>query len=338
MGRVTISSNNLFPGPKGEKGDKGDAGGPPGPQGPEGPQGPQGPTGPQGLQGTQGNPGAQGAQGPTGSTGLKGDKGDKGDTGATGATGAKGDTGDTGAQGPSGVVTVNAPLTNAGTSSAANLSISAGTTSAAGALQLTDSVASTSTTTAATPAAVKSTYDFANSQVLPFITGSYYSSRIPSIGFGTATVNTTYYTPFFVPVTTTFDRIAIRTAPSFSGTSSTRLGIYNSTAGLPSTVVLDAGTVGNTSLNQTAQITISQQLTPGVYWLAANSQTAATTNNFITNVQSANQMYTGQFFTTPLIASATYYIQSSVTGAFATATSLSAQNSTQAHIVWLRAA
>jgi hypothetical protein len=236
------------------------------------------------------------------------------------------------------VVTVNAPLTNAGTSSAANLSISAGTTSAAGALQLTDSVASTSTTTAATPAAVKSTYDFANSQVLPFITGSYYSSRIPSIGFGTATVNTTYYTPFFVPVTTTFDRIAIRTAPSFSGTSSTRLGIYNSTAGLPSTVVLDAGTVGNTSLNQTAQITISQQLTPGVYWLAANSQTAATTNNFITNVQSANQMYTGQFFTTPLIASATYYIQSSVTGAFATATSLSAQNSTQAHIVWLRAA
>jgi hypothetical protein len=90
MGRVTISSNNLFPGPKGEKGDKGDAGGPPGPAGPEGPQGPQGIQGPQGPQGTQGNPGAQGAEGPIGSTGLKGDKGDKGDTGATGSTGATG--------------------------------------------------------------------------------------------------------------------------------------------------------------------------------------------------------------------------------------------------------
>jgi hypothetical protein len=120
MGRVTISSNNLFPGPKGEKGEKGDAGGPAGPQGPAGPTGPQGPQGPQGLQGIQGPPGAQGAEGPTGSTGLKGDKGD---TGATGATGAKGDTGATGAQGPSGVVSVTAPITNTGTSIAANIGI-----------------------------------------------------------------------------------------------------------------------------------------------------------------------------------------------------------------------
>jgi len=150
MGRVTISSNNLFPGPKGEKGDKGDAGGPPGPTGPAGTTGPQGPQGPQGLQGTQGNPGAQGAQGPTGSTGLKGDKGDtgstgaagakgdtgatgaqgiqgiqgvKGDTGNTGATGAKGDTGATGATGSSGVVSVTAPITNTGTSTAAIIGI-----------------------------------------------------------------------------------------------------------------------------------------------------------------------------------------------------------------------
>jgi hypothetical protein len=102
MGRVTISSNNLFPGPKGEKGDKGDAGGPPGPAGPQGPQGPQGEQGPQGIQGTQGNPGAQGAEGPIGSTGLKGDKGDKGDP----AT-----------------IAVTAPITNSGTSTSANIGI-----------------------------------------------------------------------------------------------------------------------------------------------------------------------------------------------------------------------
>jgi hypothetical protein len=281
MGRVTISSNNLFPGPKGEKGDKGDAGGPPGPQGPEGPQGPQGPTGPQGLQGTQGNPGAQGAEGPIGSTGLKGDKGDKGDTGATGATGAKGDTGDTGAQGPSGVVTVNAPLTNAGTSSAANLSISAGTTSAAGALQLTDSVSSTSTTTAATPAAVKTAYDLAlvNPQ-LKQVSGSYRTTLINNINAAQVSRFYNVYIPFYVPETTTFDRIAIRSL-GITGTPVARLGIYNNTNGLPSSLVLDAGTVSITAANSNFQITISQSLQKGFYWLVFNHQTAtANTSDF----------------------------------------------------------
>lgn len=90
------------------------------------------------------------------SVGLQGAKGDKGDTGATGATGATGS---------SGVVTVNAPITNAGTSTAANLSVSTGSTSAVGVLQLTDSVSSTSTTTAATPNSVKTAYDLASSAV-----------------------------------------------------------------------------------------------------------------------------------------------------------------------------
>lgn len=104
MGRVTISSNNLFPGPKGEQGPAGPAGGPAGPQGPEGPQGPQGIAGPQGLQGIQGPPGAQGAQG------IQGE---------TGATGPAGTNGTNGTNGSSGVVSVTAPITNSGTSSAA---------------------------------------------------------------------------------------------------------------------------------------------------------------------------------------------------------------------------
>jgi len=64
-----------------------------------------------------------------------------------------------GIQGTTSTVAVNAPLTNAGTSTAANLSVSAGSTAAAGVLQLTDSISSTSTTTAATPNSVKSAYD-----------------------------------------------------------------------------------------------------------------------------------------------------------------------------------
>jgi len=78
MARVTVSSNNLFPGPRGAQGPAGPSGGPAGPQGPEGPQGPTGPQGPQGIQGPTGPTGAGGAQGLKGDTGNKGDKGDTG--------------------------------------------------------------------------------------------------------------------------------------------------------------------------------------------------------------------------------------------------------------------
>ena len=88
-----------------------------------------------------------------------------GTQGPAGATGATGPAGATGAQGSSGVIAVTAPITNSGTSTSANIGVSAGSTSTAGVLQLTDSTSSTSTTTAATPNAVKSAYDLANSAV-----------------------------------------------------------------------------------------------------------------------------------------------------------------------------
>ena len=75
------------------------------------------------------------------------------------AAGPQGATGATGAAGSSGVVAVNAPLTNAGTSSAANLSVSAASTSAAGVVQLSDSTSTTSSTVAATATAAKAAYD-----------------------------------------------------------------------------------------------------------------------------------------------------------------------------------
>ena len=324
MGRVTISSNNLFPGPKGEKGEKGDAGGPPGPQGPAGPTGPQGEQGPQGLQGIQGPPGAQGAQGPTGSTGLKGDKGDTGAKGETGATGAKGDTGATGAQGPSGVVTVNAPLTNAGTSSAADLSISAGSTSAAGVLRLTDSISSTSTTTAATPNAVKIANDNALLMGLNWRSGSFYKT-IQGNNAISPTVNTTHYTPLVVPSNLSVDRIMILTQ-TFTGTAVVRLGIYSNNNSAPDQLILDAGTVSCSAASTVYSITINQALTAGVYWLAANMQTAATTNNF----QGASATQFQGLLGLSQNANAYYYnigfTQSGVTGAFANATSLSITN------------
>jgi len=343
MGRVTISSNNLFPGPKGEKGEKGDAGGPQGPAGPTGPQGPAGDQGPQGLQGTQGNPGAQGAQGiqgQTGLTGATGATGSQGPKGDTGATGAKGDTGATGAQGSSGVVTVNAPITNAGTSSAANLSVSTGTTSDVGVLQLTDSVSSTSTTTAATPNAVKTAYDssLVKGLFLPYQSGFYYRTLLNTIGIVTPTHETTYYTPIFINGSNNYDRIALRTVSGFVGTATVRLGIYADTSGIPSTLVLDAGTVSATSANATFQITINQTLATGFYWLAFCQQSTAPTGsaysgNAASTINGNLSIFSGGTGapTSNLISG---YTQSSVTGAFANAGTLTA--ATSSVYTWIR--
>lgn len=62
-------------------------------------------------------------------------------------------------------ITATSPLTGGGTSGAVTVGIQDATTSVKGAVQLTDSIASTSTTTAATPNSVKTSYDLANAAI-----------------------------------------------------------------------------------------------------------------------------------------------------------------------------
>jgi hypothetical protein len=76
-----------------------------------------------GLTGEQGEQGIQGVKGDTGATGATGATGPQGEQGIQGVKGDKGDKGDTGDTGPSGVVSVTAPITNTGTSTAANIGI-----------------------------------------------------------------------------------------------------------------------------------------------------------------------------------------------------------------------
>ena len=200
-------------------------------------------------------------------TASNGPQGPAGPTGATGATGA------TGPAGSSGVVAVTAPITNSGTSSSANIGISAGTTSAAGALQLTDSVASTSTTTAATPNAVKTAYDSLPN--LTKISGQYYRTPVPINSAQNTTHNRMFLSPIFFNKTTSLDRIGSVSSGSFAGTSTVRFGIYSDLNGFPNTLVLDAGTATFTAASQGQQITINQSVNTGFYWLAFCQQGTA---------------------------------------------------------------
>jgi len=62
-------------------------------------------------------------------------------------------------------ITANSPLTGGGTSGDVTVGIQAASTTQSGAVQLTDSTSSTSTTTAATPNSVKTTYDLATGAI-----------------------------------------------------------------------------------------------------------------------------------------------------------------------------
>jgi len=105
----------------------------------------------------------------------------------------------------------------------------------------------------------------------------------------------------------------------FLGTATVRLGIYADTSGIPSTLVLDAGTVSATAANATYQITINQTLSTGFYWLEFCQQsTAPTTGAYSGNAASTINGNLSIFSggtgapTSNLISG---YTQSSVTGA-----------------------
>ena len=94
--------------------------------------------------------------------------------------------------------------------------------------------------------------------------------------------DTTVFMPFFTPETVTFDRISCHTASSFVGTATVRLGLFQvaEATGLPGDLILDAGTVSCTASNTQYNITISQSVNAGMFYLAFNSQTNASTNHF----------------------------------------------------------
>lgn len=87
------------------------------------------------------------------------------------------------------------------------------------------------------------------------------------------TNNFLYVSPFIVPATATYTRIAVDVGTA--GTGNMRLGIYRDSGGSPDALVLDAGTV-DVSSTGVKFITISQSLAAGFYWLAFVAQNSGT--------------------------------------------------------------
>jgi hypothetical protein len=155
--------------------------------------------------------------------------------------------------------------------------------------------------------------------------GTYYTTS-SNTGTTQATVTTTgtvSYLPFLVERTTTFDRIACRTATTITGTSTVRLGIYNNSNKQPTTVLLDAGTVSVNATSTIYSITINQTLNPGWYWLAHVVNSTTGTHSFL---QVADAVPFGQTALSATLGLQPGYTQTGVTGAFATASPTATTN------------
>lgn len=119
--------------------------------------------------------------------------------------------------------------------------------------------------------------------VLDMASGYYYTT--PSSNSNTTITNgNVHYSPIIVSESTTFDRIGCRTANTFSGTASIRLGVYANNNGIPTDLMFDAGAVSCTAANTFYTITINQTLPAGIYWMAFASVTNAATNAFRTSI------------------------------------------------------
>jgi hypothetical protein len=106
-----------------------------------------------------------------------------------------------------------------------------------------------------------------------FASGYNYYAQGGAQSNGTNSLNNMTLVPFALSVSTTFTKIGIMVNTAGTG-STVRLGIYNSTNGIPSSRLLDAGTVATTTSSTLTLITINQTLAPGLYWLAAVNQGA----------------------------------------------------------------
>ena len=365
---VLVDSSQGAQGSQGVNGANG-AIGPTGPTGPAGAAstvpGPSGPTGPTGATGATGA--ASTVPGPTGPTGPantlsigtvtssttasatitgtaptqtlnlvlpKGDTGAAGAAGATGPTGPSGATGSTGATGAQGIQGIQGPTGATGPSGATGSQGIQGVTGPSGPTGATGLTGLTGATGPTGPAGATGATGLISDH--GWTSGEYYGIPNAGLGTGTPTEDVTYYTRFYIPGSATFDRIATRTGSGFSGTAVARLGVYNhdSSTDKPSTVRFDAGQVTCTVANTVYEITINQTLAEGWYWFALNVQTAATTNLWATLNSPAIASPASLYRAGSNGQTQNRWQQGSVTGAFATAGTLT--SNTQVQMMQLR--
>jgi len=172
-----------------------------------------------------------------------------------------------------------------------------------------------------------------------YVTGRYYAADMGSVGGSVAVVNgTAYAVPIWVRGSFTADRISVYQYSAGAASSVVRMGIYNDSGNMmPGSLLLDAGTYdSSTGSNVTKEITISQALTQGLYWLVVAPQAASGPNLYCSNGTAGPlSIFMSMGSTSGAVNGLT---QTSVTGAFGTPFTTSPASNQLAPLIWLRAA
>jgi len=135
---------------------------------------------------------------------------------------------------------------------------------------------------------------------------------------GGTTNNTVRVTPWLVTDSITISRLFAEATVVGESGSVFRFGIWNDDgAGKPGTLLLDAGTAATDSSTGAFEVTVSQALSPGIYWVGGAVQSAPSTQPTLRLVNSTTLPTAIPLGSSlPATTNAASFIQGSVTGAF----------------------
>lgn len=169
---------------------------------------------------------------------------------------------------------------------------------------------------------------YARQTGMMLVSGQYTGSHVSGAS-SAMNNNRLYYVPIIIHKRVTITAIGINHAATAAGAGSVvRLGIYNSSNSLPSTLLLDAGTVATDTAAGQKFVTISQVLDPGMYWLAAVAQTVSGTPTFSTGTPSMVVSDTAN------VTSGTKF-EAGVTGTLPSSATPGASNTTSPPVIFL---
>jgi hypothetical protein len=140
-----------------------------------------------------------------------------------------------------------------------------------------------------TSAGAGATPTWGNFNALRWRTGAVYAPTGATAVAAAGNLTNIYMVPIYIPNTITLTKIGVNVTTAATTAGSTiKLGIYSNTnsgsSDLPNTLFLDAGTVASDTIGY-KEITISQSVTAGIYWLALQFVTIQAT---VTAVNNAN--------------------------------------------------
>ena len=221
-------------------------------------------------------------------------------------------------QGDITAVNVTSPITGGGSSGAVTIGIESATTAQSGAVQLTDSISSTSTTTAATPNSVKTAYDLANGAIpkslvdaagdLIYATANDTPARL---AIGTAgqvlRVNSGATAPEWASLTSGFTLI---TSASLSGSSVSVNNCFSST--YDNYLIITANMTGSTGgddvmLRLRVSGTDSTSNYNRLFWGTSNYQTSTAQGELRVGLINSDAAYFRSFISNPFATAETSF-------------------------------